>query len=92
MALSMLNAYYSKELFDKLYISADISYQETLKGNTKFINKTFDENHNELTGPFNKNKEDVLGRYSGDVMLVGIAYDSKSLKHTSKIELLKIND
>ena len=36
-------------------------YEETLKGNVEFINKTLDQNHLELAGPFNKNKEDILG-------------------------------
>ena len=36
-------------------------YEETLKGNVEFINKTLDQNHKDLAGPFNKNKEDILG-------------------------------
>ncbi len=36
-------------------------YEETLQGNTSFINETLDYNHKELAGPFNKNKEDILG-------------------------------
>ena len=36
-------------------------YEETLKGNIEFINKTLDQNHLELAGHFNKNKEDILG-------------------------------
>ncbi len=36
-------------------------YEETLKGNTQYINETLDKNHLDLAGPFNKNKEDVLG-------------------------------
>ena len=30
-------------------------YEETLKGNAEFINKTLDQNHKDLAGPFNKN-------------------------------------
>lgn len=130
-------------------------YEETLKGNTEFINKSLDKNHKELAGPFNKNKEDVLGiiveisyynvqkyymmkkedtsalgrsdisfipkdgshipfivelkvnsspeeaisqikekeyfnslgDYKGEVLLLGINYNSKTLKHSSKVEL-----
>ncbi len=43
-------------------------YEETLKGNTDFINTTLDKNHKELAGPFNKNKEDILG------VIVSISY------------------
>ncbi len=35
-------------------------YEETLKGNTKFINETLDINHHSLASMFNKNKEDLL--------------------------------
>ncbi len=131
-------------------------YDETLKGNTNFINQVFDQNHKELAGPFNKNKEDILGvitlisyysvkqfydihkevnttlgradivfipkdnnhipmiielkvnstpdeaikqikdkeyvntlgTYKGNVLLLGISYDSSSLKHNSKIEYI----
>ncbi len=131
-------------------------YDETLKGNTEFINKWLDKNHKELAGPFNKNKEDVLGiiveisyynvqkyyvmkkedtstlgrsdisfipkdgshipfivelkvnsspeeaisqikekeyfnslgDYKGKVLLLGINYNSKTLKHSSKVELI----
>ncbi len=132
--------------------------EETLKGNTDYIDETFDKNHADLVTPFNKNDEGVLavivrisykyaekcykitpepncptGRadllftprapgyipiiielkvdhspdeaikqikdrnyvstlngYHGKVMLLGIAYDSKSLKHRSKIEYVEI--
>lgn len=134
-------------------------YTETLNGNTEFINKTFDDNHKDLAGPFNKNKEDVLGiitqisyygireyydihkevtstlgradimylpkdntyipliielkidsnkekcieqikkreyfnsfgSYKGDVVLVGIKYNTKTLKHDSIVEKIKYN-
>ncbi len=36
-------------------------YEETIKGNTSFINHVLDINHKELASMFNKNKEDVLG-------------------------------
>jgi hypothetical protein len=133
-------------------------YQETLKGNIDFINETLDKNHKDLAGPFNKNKEDVLGiivgisyynaqqyyvmkkedtstlgrsdisfipkdnthipmivelkvdstpeeaitqikekeyfnslgDYKGQVLLLGISYDSKKLKHSSKIEFIEL--
>ena len=133
-------------------------YEETLKGNTDFINETLDKNHKELAGPFNKNKEDVLGiiilisyysannfysikkedtstlgrsdisfipkdnthipmivelkidstpekaiaqikekeyfnslgNYIGKVLLLGISYDSKNLKHSSKVEMINL--
>ncbi len=45
-------------------------YDETLRGNTLFINETLDRNHKELAGPFNKNKEDILG------VIVQISYYS----------------
>ena len=133
-------------------------YEETLKGNVEFINKTLDENHKDLAGPFNKNKEDILGviveksyysakqfynikkedtsilgrsdlsfipydnchipfivelkvnftpdeaiaqikeksyfnslgNYHGKVLLLGISYDEKTLKHNSKVEIIEI--
>ncbi len=133
-------------------------YEETIKGNTDFINKTLDDNHSELASIFNKNKEDALGiivtisyyclrdfyyfrkedtcttgraditytpkdgshmpivielkaddsadnaikqikerdcssvfkGYKGKIILLGISYDSKTLKHDSKIEYLSI--
>jgi hypothetical protein len=133
-------------------------YEETLKGNTEFINATLDKNHKELAGPFNKNKEDVLGiiveisyynaqkyyvmkkeetstlgrsdisfipkdsthipfiielkadsspedaisqirekeyfsslaGYKGKVLLLGISYDSRKLKHSSKVEFIEL--
>ncbi len=39
-----------------------------------------------------KNKEyfDALGSYHGKVMLIGINYDSKKLKHDSKVETIEI--
>ncbi len=132
--------------------------EETLKGNTGYIDEVFDKNHAELSTIYSKNKEDVLstiaiisyynaskhyfifsepncptGRadllftprvpgyipiiielkvdhfpekaiqqikdrnyvstlkgYHGKVMLLGIAYDSKSLKHHSKIEYVEL--
>lgn len=36
-------------------------YNETIKLNTDYINKTLDKNHKEITSIFNKNKEDILG-------------------------------
>ncbi len=157
--LEFLNALQELNWFD-LYNPISNSkklYEETLKGNTDFINQTFDQNHKELAGPCNKNKEDILGvitiisyysvkqfydihkevnttlgradivfipkdnnhipmiielkvdstpdeainqikdkeyvntlgSYKGDVLLLGISYDSKSLKHNSKIEHIK---
>ena len=133
-------------------------YEEALKGNVKFIDETLDKNHVDLAGPFNKNKEDVLGiivqisyywmrccydvrkeeasilgrsdisfvprdgthipfivelkigsspreaigqikkrryfdslgDYKGKVLLLGISYNLKTLKHSSKIEFLTI--
>ena len=133
-------------------------YEETLKGNVEFINKTLDENHKDLAGPFNKNKEDILGiiveisyynakqfynikkedtsilgrsdlsfipydnchipfivelkinstpddaiaqikeksyfnslgDYHGKVLLLGISYDEKTLKHSSKVLIIEI--
>ncbi len=135
-----------------------ILYEETIKGNIDFINKTLDSNHKELASIFNKNKEDVLGivvtisyyhlrdyyyvrkedtcttgraditytpkdgthipivvelkaddspdnalkqikernyssvfkGYKGKALLLGISYDSKTLKHNSKIEYIEI--
>ena len=132
-------------------------YNETIKGNIDFINQTLDYDHKELAGPFNKNKEDILGiivqisyyyckryynvkkedtstkgraditftpydnehtpmivelkvnstpsdaikqiiekeyfnclgDYHGDVILLGISYNDKTLKHESKIEIIK---
>ncbi len=132
--------------------------EETLRGNTDYIDETFDKNHASLATVMNKNREDVLsvitnisyyhakdsytilwepncptgradavfapkkpgyipivielkadktpdeaieqikGRdyasvlngYHGKVMLLGIAYDSKSLKHHSKIEYVNM--
>ncbi len=132
-------------------------YEETIKGNTDFINKTLDDNHSELASIFNKNKEDVLGiivtisyyclrdfyyvrkedtcttgraditytpkdgshmpivielkaddsadnaikqikerdyssvfkDYKGKIILLGISYDSKTLKHDSKMEYIE---
>ena len=133
-------------------------YEETLKGNVEFINKTLDENHKVLAGPFNKNKEDILGviveisyynakqfynikkedtsilgrsdlsfipydnchipfivelkinstpdeaiaqikeksyfnslgSYHGKVLLLGISYDEKTLKHSSKVLIIEL--
>ncbi len=132
--------------------------EETLKGNTDFINETLDNNHKELASLFNKNKEDVLGiivymsyyhakefysirkedsstlgraditftprdnthvplvielkadkpveeainqikekdyldvfkGYKGKVLLLGITYDSSTLKHESRIEFVEL--
>ena len=49
-----------KEIYNPISNSKKL-YEETLKGNVEFINKTLDENHKDLAGPFNKNKEDILG-------------------------------
>ena len=133
-------------------------YEETLKGNVEFINKTLDQNHKDLAGPFNKNKEDILGviveisyynakqfynikkedtsilgrsdlsfipydnchipfivelkvnstpdeaiaqikerkyfnslgSYHGKVLLLGISYDEKTLKHNSKVLIIEL--
>ena len=133
-------------------------YEETLKGNTDYINETLDKNHLDLAHPFNKNKEDILGiivqisyynckqyynikkedtstlgradltfipydnthmpiivelkvnstpseaieqiksreyynslgDYHGDVLLLGISYNVLTLKHDSKIEIIKL--
>mgnify|MGYP004507437109 CR=1 FL=1 len=133
-------------------------YDETLKGNADFINQTLDQNHLELAGPFNKNKEDILGiivqisyynakkyynvrkedtstlgradisfipydnthipmfvelkvnstpedaikqikerkyfnslgEYHGKVLLLGISYNDKTLKHNSQIEVIEL--
>ena len=133
-------------------------YEETLKGNIEFINKTLDQNHLELAGHFNKNKEDILGviveisyynakqfynikkedtsilgrsdlsfipydnchipfivelkvnstpdeaiaqikeksyfnslgDYHGKVLLLGISYDEKTLKHNSKVLIIEL--
>jgi len=145
------------DIYDPIKNSKKL-YEETLKGNTKFINETLDINHKELASMFNKNKEDVLsiivtisyykclqfyyirkedtsafGRaditftprdnlhipfvielkvddtidnainqiknknytdvfkgYKGKVLLLGVSYDSKTLKHKSKIEYVEI--
>ena len=133
-------------------------YENTIKGNTDFINKTLDINHKDLASLFNKNKEDVLGvivylsyyyaskfyfirkedtcttgradltftprdnthipliielkadksvkdainqikekdyssvfnGYKGKILLLGITYDSSTLKHESKIEYIEL--
>ncbi len=133
-------------------------YEETLKGNTNYIDEILDKNHNELASMYNKNKEDVLsvivqisyyytkqfynikkedtstkgradltfipydnthipmiielkidtsskdaikqinnrqyfdslGNYKGDVLLIGISYNSKTLKHSSKVETITL--
>ena len=31
-----------------------------------------------------------LGDYKGDVLLLGISYDSTTLKHSSKVEIIKL--
>ncbi len=147
--------------WDNIYNPIDNSdklYEETLKGNTDFINETLDRNHADLASQFNKNKEDVLGiivlisyyhmkryynfrkeetsmkgrsdisilpydnshipfivelkvdstpedaiaqikekgyfsslgSYKGKVLLLGISYDSKTMKHSSKVEMIEI--
>ena len=146
-----------KEIYNPISNSKKL-YEETLKGNVEFINKTLDENHLELAGPFNKNKEDILGviveisyynakqfynikkedtsilgrsdlsfipydnnhipfivelkvnstpedaiaqikeksyfnslgDYHGKVLLLGISYDEKTLKHNSKVEIIEL--
>ena len=145
------------EIYNPISNSAKL-YEETLKGNTDFINETLDKNHLELAGPFNKNKEDILGiivqisyynakkyynikkedtstlgrsdlsfipydnnhiplivelkinsnpleainqikekkyfnslgNYHGRVLLLYISYNDKTLKHNSKVEIIKI--
>ncbi len=151
-----------KELdWDEIYNPISNSkklYDETLKGNTEYINQIFDLNHKSLAGPFNKNKEDILGiitlisyysirryydvhkevtstlgradimyiphdnthipliielkvnsskeecikqiktreyfnalgSYKGDLLLLGIAYNKKTLKHDSMVEIIKL--
>ncbi len=146
-----------KEIINPISNSMKL-YDETLNGNTSFINKTLNQNHKELAGPFNKNKEDILGvivqisyynvkqfynvkkedtselgradltfvpydnchipfiielkinstpedaidqikkkeyynslgDYHGKVLLLGISYNDKTLKHNSKIEIITI--
>ena len=146
-----------KEIYNPISNSKKL-YEETLKGNVEFINTTLDQNHLELAGPFNKNKEDILGviveisyynakqfynikkedtsilgrsdlsfipydnchipfivelkinstpdeaiaqikeksyfnslsDYHGKVLLLGISYDEKTLKHNSKVEIIEI--
>ena len=146
-----------KEIYNPISNSKKL-YEETLKGNVEFINKTLDQNHKDLAGPFNKNKEDILGiiveisyysakgfynikkedtsilrrsdlsfipydnnhipfmvelkinsspevaieqikekkyfnslgDYHGKVLLLGISYDEKTLKHSSKIEIIEM--
>ena len=146
-----------KEIYNPISNSKKL-YEETLKGNIEFINKTLDENHLELAGPFNKNKEDILGviveisyysakqfynikkedtsilgrsdlsfipydnnhipfivelkvnstpdeaiaqikeksyfnslgSYHGKVLLLGISYDEKTLKHSSKVQIIEL--
>ncbi len=147
--------------WDELYNPIENSeklYNETLKGNTDFINETLDKNHADLASPFNKNKEDILGvivlisyfymkkfynfkkeetsmkgrsdisiipydnvhlpfivelkvdstpedaisqikekeyfsslgSYKGMVLLLGISYDSKTMKHSSMVEMIEL--
>ena len=146
-----------KEIYNPISNSKKL-YEETLKGNVEFINKTLDENHKDLAGPFNKNKEDILGviveisyynakqfynikkedtsilgrsdlsfipydnchipfivelkinstpedaitqikeksyfnslgDYHGKVLLLGISYDEKTLKHNSKVLIIEL--
>ena len=146
-----------KEIYNPISNSKKL-YEETLNGNVEFINKTLDENHKDLAGPFNKNKEDILGviveisyynakqfynikkedtsilgrsdlsfipydnchipfivelkvnstpdeaiaqikerkyfnslgSYHGKVLLLGISYDEKTLKHNSKVEIIEL--
>ena len=153
-AVDKLNWY---EIYNPISNSLKL-YEETLKGNVEFINKTLDENHKDLAGPFNKNKEDILGviveisyynakqfynikkedtsilgrsdlsfipydnchipfivelkinstpdeaitqikeksyfnalgDYHGKVLLLGISYDEKTLKHNSKVEIIEL--
>ena len=153
-AVDKLNWY---EIYNPISNSLKL-YEETLKGNVEFINKTLDENHKDLAGPFNKNKEDILGiiveisyysakqfynikkedtsilgrsdlsfipydnchipfivelkvnstpdeaiaqikerkyfnslgSYHGKVLLLGISYDEKTLKHNSKVLIIEL--
>ncbi len=146
-----------KEIYNPITNSKKL-YDETLKSNISFINETLDRNHKELAGPFNKNKEDILGvivqisyysvkqfynvkkedtselgradltfipydnthipfiielkvnstpldaitqikkkeyfnslgDYHGKVLLLGIAYNDKTLKHSSIVEIINI--
>ncbi len=145
------------ETYDPISNSKKL-YEETIKGNTAFIDETLDRNHKEFASMYNKNKEDVLslvvhisyysmiddyfirkedtcttGRadltfsprdeshipmivelkadaspddaieqirnrdyaslfrgYKGKILLLGICYDSKSLKHESRVEFVEI--
>ena len=146
-----------EEIYNPIFNSKKL-YEETLKGNTEYINQIFDLNHKSLAGPFNKNKEDILGintlisyysirryydvhkevtntlgradimyiphdnthiplivelkvdsskeecikqiktreyfnalgSYKGDVLLLGISYNTKTLKHDSIVEIIKL--
>ena len=146
-----------EEPFNPINNSKEL-YENTIKGNTDFINEILDTNHKELASLFNKNKEDVLGivvflsyyyannfyfirkedtcttgradltftprdnthipmiielkenkpvedainqikekeyssvfkGYKGKVLLLGITYDSSTLKHESKIEYIEL--
>ncbi len=146
-----------KEIYNPID-NSDKLYEETLKGNTDFINETLDRNHADLASQFNKNKDDVLdiiglisyyhmkryynfrkeetsmkgrsdisilpydnthtpfivelkvdstpedainqikekeyfsslGSYKGNVLLLGISYDSKTMKHSSKVEMITL--
>ena len=68
-----------KEIYNPISNSKKL-YEETLKGNVEFINKTLDENHKDLAGPFNKNKEDILG------VIVEISYYSAKQFYNIKKE------
>ncbi len=56
----LLKSYIELEIINPISNSMKL-YDETLNGNTSFINEILDKNHKELAGPFNKNKEDILG-------------------------------
>ena len=139
-------------------VESDRLIKETFLGNTDYINEALDRNHKEIAGPFNKNKEDILGvivelsyynmvkdyviskeetnilgradiifhpkksgkppmivelkvddtpenalkqieekgylrsleGYKGKVYLLGISYDSRTLRHTSRIKIVEI--
>lgn len=154
---SALKKLHWHEAYDPISSSKKL-YDETIKGNTAYINEALDRSHKDLASMFNKNKEDVLGivvstsyyclreyyyvrkedtcatgraditytpkdsshmpivielkaddsvdnairqikerdysdvfkGYKGKVLLLGIAYDSNSLKHDSKIEYIEL--
>ncbi len=92
-----ISYYYAKKYYEI------IKEASTTKGRADLMFKPKDNNHIpfiiELKADDNvdnaieqiKSKEyiDTLGDYHGKVMLIGINYDSKTLKHESKIEMIE---